>query len=300
MYKPPVFIVGIGRSGTTLLRLMLNSHPNISVPYESHFITDYYHKQSDYGNLNIDDNLKKLLTDIFNEELLKQWDHEFIIEDIMPKIEQRELGSVFDAIYHDYAKARGKDRWGDKSDYLDRIHIINELFPHVKIIHIIRDGRDVANSVLKLPWGPGDIIQAAEWWHSHMTLGRKMGAMLNKSRYTEVTYESLVSDTENELKRLCEFIGEGYSEEMLNYHKKSADVIPDSRKSQHYNTDSAPKKDRIAAWKKEMTPTYISIFNHYADHTLRECGYEVPDLRINKFWLLLNRFYILFKRVYSS
>lgn len=300
MNKTPFFIVGIGRSGTTLLRLMFHSHPNISIPYESHFITDYYQKLDDYGDLNIDDNLRKLLSDIFDEELLKQWDHEFTVDDLIPKIEQRELGSVFRAIYSDYTKAKGKDRWGDKSDYLDRMHIINELFPDAKFIHIIRDGRDVANSVLKLPWGPKDIIQAAEWWHIHLVLGRRMGAMLGKSRYTEVTYENLVSDTEHELTRLCEFIGVDYSEEMLSYYKKHTRSIPDSRKNQHYNADSPPKKDRVAAWKKEMSPTYISIFNHYASHSLNECGYEVPDIKINKYWLLLNRFYILFKRAYCT
>lgn len=300
MLKVPFFIVGVGRSGTTLLRLMLHSHPDIAIPYESHFITDYYHRIEDYGDISRDDNLNKLLTDIFNEELLKQWDHQFIIEDIVSQIKQRDLGGIFRAIYNNYANAKGKCRWGDKSDYLDRMHIINELFPDAKFIHIIRDGRDVANSVLKLSWGPKDIIQAAEWWQYHVVLGRRMGAMLGNNRYTEVSYENLVSKTENELERLCEFIGVDYSTEMLNYYRKPLDSIPDSRKKQHYNADSPPKKDRIAAWKKEMPPSDVSIFNHYAARALRECRYEVSDLKVNKYRLSLNRFYILFKRAYCT
>lgn len=296
MTKPPFFIVGIGRSGTTLLRLMFHNHPNIAIPYESHFITDYYNNAEKYGDLNNDDNLERLLKDIFNEELLKQWDHQFSVETIKKKAKNRQIGDIFRAIYDDYTEAKGKKHWGDKSDYLDRMHLINEMFPDAKFIHIIRDGRDVANSVLKLPWGPKDIIQAAEWWHSHLILGRRMGSMLDKSRYTEITYENLVSNTESELKRLCEFIGEDFSEDMLNYYKKSAESIPDSRKSQHYNADSPPKTDRISAWKKEMSATHISLFNHYAKHSLTECGYEVPDMKTNKLWLLISKFMILFKR----
>ena len=179
------------------------------------------------------------------------------------------------------------------------MHIINELFPDAKFIHIIRDGRDVANSVLKQKWGPKDIIQAAEWWQSHMVLGRRMGLMLDSSRYIEVNYEKLVADTRNQLQRLCEFLGEDYSDEMLNYYHKSVEAIPDSRKKQHYNADAPPKTDRVSAWKKEMSPCNISIFNHYAARALKECGYEVPEFKINKYRLSLNRFYILFKRAYG-
>jgi len=296
MSNTPFFIVGIGRSGTTLLRLMFHNHPNIAIPYESHFITDYYNKIENYGDLNEDNNIKHLMKDIFNEDLLKQWDHTFYIDQILPKIKTRTLGHVFRAIYDDYMYAKGKTRWGDKSDYLDRLHIINEMFPDAKFIHIIRDGRDVANSVLKLPWGPQDIIQAAEWWHHHMILGRRMGAMLDPSRYTEIKYEDLVSDTENQLKRLCKFIGEDFSSEMLNYYKKSADSIPDSRKGQHYNADSPPKTDRVAAWKKEMTPKNIAIFNDYTEHSLKELNYEVPKHSFSKFSIIIYKFMIFIKR----
>ena len=155
MNKEPFFIVGVGRSGTTMLRLMLTSHPSIAVPYESHFLTRYYEKLDSYGALEQRENLETLLRDILSEELLLSWDHEFDFDELISEIaEPVTLGSVFNAVYLNYARAKNKVRWGDKSDYLDRMHIVNDIFPDAKFIHIVRDGRDVVNSVLKLPWGP--------------------------------------------------------------------------------------------------------------------------------------------------
>ena len=131
MTKPPFFIVGVGRSGTTLIRLMLHSHPNIAIPYESHFITDYSENEKLHGDLNNDQNLKMLLNRILQEDLLQKWDHQFDLDTLFNSIENRTLQGVFDAIYKDYAMGKGKLRWGDKSDYLDRIHLINNIFPEI-------------------------------------------------------------------------------------------------------------------------------------------------------------------------
>ena len=294
---PPFFILGVGRSGTTLLRLMFQNHPNIAIPYESHFITKYHALLSSYGDLENDVNLRKLVGDVLSEELLQQWDHSFSIDTILPKIEPRTLSNVFRAIYDDYRIGKKKLRWGDKSDYLDRLHLINELFPDAIFIHIVRDGRDVANSVLKQPWGPSDIIEAAEWWHVCVTLGRRMGAILGEKRYTEIKFEDLVSDTENQMKRLCEFIGEEYHEDVLNYYKNSESSIPESRKAQHYNSDSPPKKDRAAAWKKEMSVLDVAVFYDYAKNSLTELGYETPTNPYSKLTVSMYKFLLLVKRV---
>lgn len=297
MKNTPFFIIGIGRSGTTLLRLMFHNHPNIAVPYESHFITDYYNRLDDYGDLSDDTNLDKLLTDILQEKLLVQWDHEFDINRIKALMSDNSLESIFNAIYSDYANGKGKSRWADKSDYLDRMHIINNIFPNAKFIHIIRDGRDVANSVLRLPWGPTDLIGAAEWWNDCIRLARAVGAVLGDKKYTEVKYEDLVNDPEKELRRLCEFVDEEFSENMLDYHKSSNVAIPDSRKAQHHNSGEPPKTSRTYAWKKEMSKTNVDMFSDYAKHSLKAVGYEVPESSKNKLSVKLAKLRIFVKRM---
>jgi len=296
----PFFIIGIGRSGTTLLRLMFHNHPNIAVPYESHFITDYYNNLESYGDLSKDKNLDKLIHDILQEDLLTQWDHEFDASKIKAIIEDRSLASIINAIYSDYAEGKGKNRWGDKSDYLDRMHLINKIFPSAKFIHIIRDGRDVANSVLKLPWGPKDLVGAAEWWNEYIRLACSVGAVLGKNKYAEVKYEDLVQDPEKELKRLCEFIGEEFDESMLNYHQSADVAIPESRKAQHHNSGEPPKQSRTFAWKKEMSLTNIDLFSDYAQNSLELVGYEIPQRNKNRLPVKLAKMRIFVKRMLAK
>ena len=298
MNNSPFFIIGIGRSGTTLLRLMFHNHPNIAVPYESHFITDYYNRLDEYGDLSVSENLDKLLSDILQEKLLLQWDHEFDIDRVKALMTDTSLESIFNSIYTDYASGKCKSRWADKSDYLDRMHIINNIFPNAKFIHIIRDGRDVANSVLRLPWGPKDLIGAAEWWNDCIRLARAVGAVLGDKKYAEVRYEDLVKDPEKELRRLCEFVGEEFSLDMLDYHKSSNVAIPDSRKAQHHNSGEPPKTSRTFAWKNEMSKTNVDLFSDYAKHSLKAVGYEVPESN-NKLRVKLAKLRIFVKRMFE-
>lgn len=296
--EKPFFIVGVGRSGTTLIRLMLHSHSRLAIPYESHFITDYTQAADEYGDLRDVANLKRLVDEILAEELLEQWDHDFDAQAILGVVgEQPSMNGVFRAIYDQYAHGKGKARWGDKSDYLDRMGDINRLFPDVQFIHIIRDGRDVANSVMKMTWGPHDLIEAAEWWDLHVRLGQAMGSMLPPERYLEVRYEDLVLQPEVELTRICEYLGEPFEEEMLEYYKHSEAAIPESRKGQHYNADAPPQASRTYAWKQQMSDAEVALFVRYASTALRSAGYEIPDLGVSRLSLEMKRIGIYLKRL---
>jgi hypothetical protein len=299
MTSSPFFIVGIGRSGTTLLRLMLHHHPRIAIPYESGFVTSYYEQRETYGDLCDEANSRKLIGDILREPTLKMWDHAFEVDRILAAAAERTVPGIIAAIYSEYAAAKGKPRWGDKSDYLDRMHVLHEMFPTSQFIHIIRDGRDVAQSVLKLPWGPDDIVRAAEWWNEHVWVARRVGTVLGPSRYLEVRYEHLVEHAERELRRCCAFLGEAYSTQMLAYTDGTDQAIPSERRGQHYNVNKPPDRSRVAAWKREMNRYDVAIFNKHARRMLLELGYEIPDAPLNKAALGLRYLTILGRRLQS-
>lgn len=299
MHSNLFFIVGVGRSGTTLIRLMLNSHPDVAIPYETHFITNYIREMDKYGPLSVSANLDRLIADLLKEDLLSKWDKVPTAQEVKQKLGSNPtLSDVIDAIYSCYAQAHGKKFWGDKSDYLDRMHDINSLFPNTKFIHIIRDGRDVAQSVLKMDWGPNDIIEAAEWWRDHVRLGRCMGKMLPPDRYMEIRYEDLVLDTENNLRRICDFLGLPYAVEMLNYYKNSESLIPAERSSQHYNADAPPIASRTYAWKTSMDKSSVAVFDKYAKTQLQAFGYEANTVQIPKWKLRLATLKVLLKRMF--
>ncbi len=296
----PFFIIGIGRSGTTLLRLMLHNHPRLAIPYETDFIVKYQLKISQFGDLSQKKNFKQLLTSVLNEPAIKQWDRAFDADSLLDKIKDRSLAGMLDAIYTDYAESQGKYRWGDKSPYFDRIDVIQGLFPNAQFIHLIRDGRDMANSVLKLSWGPNDIIRAAEWWSNHVWVVRRMGAILGPKRYIEIKYENLVHHSEDELKRICDFIGEDYSPAMLDFHKRAENAIPESKRALHYNTNAPPKTSRVYAWKKEMRESDQMLFNRHATTMLTELGYEIPPIKRHKLVMAYHYLTIFARRFLTS
>lgn len=270
----------MGRSGTTLLRMMLTHHPRLALPYESGFLTAYHERAAVFGPLDDDQHLRRLVETMLGEANLRKWDHEFQPERVLARVRTRSVAGVVDAVYADYAAAKGKARWGDKSDYLDRMHVLHQMFPAAKYIHIIRDGRDVALSVMKLSWGPNDVVRAAEWWDSHLWLARRIGAILGPERYLEVRYEQLVADPAGELQRVCAFLGEDYSPAMLDYAGGAAAAIPSDTRALHHGVDTAPYQQRVFAWKREMHPADVALFNRHAGRMLTEVGYDVAPVAV--------------------
>lgn len=295
----PFFIVGVGRSGTTLLRLMLHSHPRLAIPYETHFLTQYVDEHTDVEEHLPDAALRSLIERMLAEPMLAQWDESFSVDEVVAAARGNDLRAAVDAVYRCYANAKGKARWGDKSDYLDRMHLINRLFPTARFIHIVRDGRDVAASVMRMTWGPTDLIAAAHWWDEHVRLGRRMGAILGPSRYTEVRFEDLVAAPQETLTRLCEFLGEAYEPAMLDYHRESAAAIPEERKHQHYNNDTPPDANRTYAWKKSLSATQAELFQRYARRSLAELDYELVPPQTSPVRLKLAQLGIFASRMLS-
>jgi hypothetical protein len=255
---------------------MLNSHPRLAIPYESHFLPDYHRRLGEYGDLAADGNLRRLLADMLSEEIVGRWDHSYDLDRVVALARERSLAGAIDAMYRDYAEGKGKERWGDKSSYMDEIAIINEIFGDAQFIHIIRDGRDVASSVMKQPWGPTDIISAAEWWNDYVWVARRMGAILGPRRYLEVRFEDLLEDVEAELRRVCAFLGEAFHPQMLEYHTGARSHVPADKRSLHYNVDRPIVRSRAGAWQREMHRYDVALFGRYAGKMLGELGYEMP------------------------
>lgn len=112
MHSNLFFIVGVGRSGTTLIRLMLNSHPDVAIPYETHFITNYIREMDKYGPLSVSANLDRLIADLLKEDLLSKWDKVPTAQEVKQKLGSNPtLSDVIDAIYSCYAQAHGKKFW---------------------------------------------------------------------------------------------------------------------------------------------------------------------------------------------
>lgn len=293
--KGPVFVVGSQRSGTTMLRLMLNAHPNLAVPFESNFIVEMYKALANYGDLSSEKNIRQLLDDISEDTFVKRG-HLIEDKDAILEAKPETYAELLEAIFSVYATKRGKSRWGDKDpSYVTEIEVIYKLFPNCYVIHIVRDGRDVAGSLKNLDWGSSNLPKLARDWQWQVTLAHKMGAML-RDQYIEVMYENLVREPKKYLQKICDFIGEEFSDEMLNYHKEARSEMPLDSLKYHESSVSPPNVDKVQMWKKKMTKAELIIFEQVAGETLSLFGYETlnedPTLAVK----LKNLQYNLFMR----
>ena len=284
---PAPFVVGATRSGTTLLRLMLDAHPLMAVPPETHFIEDVLaaFKQ---GDVDADGFVEIVTTH-------RRWP-DFGLEagDLRERVSRLDpltAGDGLRAFYRLYAERAGKPRWGDKTPgYLRRMSKIERVLPEARFVHLIRDGRDVALSITGLHFGPDTVRDAALRWASRIDKARRQGARVQ--HYLELRYEELVLAPEATLHRVCEFVDLPWDAAMLDYHERAPerleeitrdlrrsdqreeDVIPaGQRVGIHALASRPPQTDRVERWRTEMSPADQRIFAQAAGDVLSELGY---------------------------
>lgn len=257
-----------------MLRLMLNAHPSLAVPFESGFIPHFYYHQSDYGDLSQASNAAHMLDDIAEHPLVKKGQ---LIRD-KKAVLSFPTGSYADlvaAIFSANIADSGKPRWGDKTpSYVTQIDVLWRLFPGCRIVHLVRDGRDVAVSLRQIDWGRKNIPLIAQDWRWKVMLGRKMGNMLGDN-YLEVRYEDLVVEPEKCLTAICCFLGEEFDSRMLDYHSNAQQEMPAESMRYHTTSVSKPNLDKLFAWKRELSIADRVIFEDIAGKTLDLFGYEL-------------------------
>ena len=267
MKEPPFFVVGNRRSGTTLLRLMLASHPRLGVPPESGFTVflGWY-----FGHLRFDERildcfLDRLLTDDFNQDwALSREALEGPLRSRLPC----GFPAIIDGVYRVYLEKNfpGACRWGDKTTwYQHHLPELDSYFPAARYIHIVRDPRAVLASYRKVPHLPNDAIAVAADWRRSVSAIRSFGAR-RPSRYLEVQYEDLVRDPEAVLRRICGFLGEVFDPMMLEYHRLNREqrLEPERHMGWKARTLDPPAEDRIEAWRRELDPRDVRIVESIA------------------------------------
>lgn len=289
---PPMpIIVGAPRSGTTLLRFMLDSHPELAIPPETGFLTLSSKLRGTGAKLR-----ERFFRAIINyPEDTPSWpDFEILEEDFraaLSRVEPFTVSEGFRTFYRMYAARFGKSRWGDKTPhYCFELDSIRRVLPEARFIHIIRDGRDVALSLRGMWFSPGWGIktQAAHWLKC---VGAARRAGLSHSDYLEVRYEDLVLNPSETLHRVCAHIDLPFNEQMLSYYERTParllehkgrvgpDGTPlltqDQRLKQQALTTKPPFPDRVFAWKRTMGAKEAKKFGAIARNLLTELGYEV-------------------------
>ncbi len=181
----PLLILGVRRSGTTLLRVMLDRNPELAVPDESYFIPQLADRHA--GKIDPDafvDDLRRIPT-------LLEWGVD--AEDVRRRLRAgMPVGDAIGAVYESYAAVHGKRRWGDKTPmYMRHLTLLERLFPEARYVHLIRDGRDAALSFLQMPedvvtktWAhPTTVADFACQWRTEVEAAQALGGRVGTGRY---------------------------------------------------------------------------------------------------------------------
>lgn len=284
-------VVGSPRSGTTLLRFMLDSHPEVAVPPETGFLS-LASQLSGMG-----DDLRERFADLLTTfpPDAPGWSDFGIPADLF----RRELArlqpfTVSDGLrlfYRLYAARFGKTRYGEKTPlYCHHLRAIQAVLPEARFIHLIRDGRDVAVSLRPRWFSPGhDIAVQARYWQENVQSAR--GQRADCRHYMEVRYEGLLRSTEGVLRRVCAFLDLDFHPDMLRYHERtparlgehggrtrsdgSVVVSREERLRQQELTTRPPVLSRIGVWTSALTPDECRRFEEVAGDLLAELGYPL-------------------------
>lgn len=274
--KPPFFILSSGRSGSTLLRKLLLSHAAVNIPPESgdlipkllKFYLRYNHKPWNY--------IAGGCMEIFNNENeIRYWDLDpasRLKELVSPGYEDRSLSGIIHFLYKIYGQKHNFDYdiWGDKTPFLlFRLSWINMVYPQAKYIFLIRDGRAVVNSFLKMG-GKYTLEEAVSRWRRSMEEMERQRKRTSEEQVLTLHYEDLVSSTEAVLNRTYRFLGVEPFKGTRKDIYLGDDVLP-----HHKNIWSDIGKGSVEKWKQELTPAQIETINKLAGHQLKALRYEV-------------------------
>ncbi|MCC6456097.1 MAG: sulfotransferase [Caldilineaceae bacterium] len=268
-----VFIGGCGRSGTTLLGAMLGSHPKCLATPEAKFNAVAY-LQSLQRSGTVDMQLAL-------ERIQAHWSfHVFGVKLDVAEFERAAPGGSYADlvlwIVEQYGRRVGKaqaDVWVDHTPAnMLYANTLFDLYPDAKLLHLVRDGRAVAASVMKLDWGPNRVDKAAEWWVSRLAYGFAAELHFGPERVMRVRYEDLVSEPSCTLQKVTEFLELDYRADMIG---GVGFQVPAYASQGHTLVGSRPDPARIHAWQSELSARQIEIIESSAGALLRYLGYEL-------------------------
>ena len=272
-FSSPGFIVGVGRSGTTLLASILNRHPEVCVTPETHFFRLVYEYPGGLKKFkrNWPDSLREIMHKMHPT---KAWqpDPESIISkfDSFPGID-----ILFKCIGEQIADIFNKPLWIEKTpNHINYLKEIRYFFPNAPIIHIVRDGRDVALSLLKVKWASQSYIENLLHW--------KRGILISKEFFyydklsLVIRYEDLVQDTELTIKKICAWLGIKFSPKLL-IPDGTEDFLIEIGRSHKNNIKTPVNTSRMYRWKNKLDKKTKKIAILLLYNELKLFGYEIGD-----------------------
>lgn len=243
----PFFLVGAERSGSTLLRLMLDHHPLLAWHSEFEFAVDMMPEGDGWPDMNAyREHLQ--VNRVFNASghtINPELDFPSLVKDFLAQKKQRSGKPIVGGTVHRHF------------DRLERV------WPEARFIHLLRDGRDVARSTIGMGWA-GTVWTGAERWIHAEEIWDRMCARIPADRRYEVRMEDIITNTVPTLAGICAFIGVPYDDAMMSYPE--------------HTTYSHPDPKLVDQWRRKMSEEDIRIVEARIGPMLEKRGYPLSGL----------------------
>ena len=255
--QQPIFIVGLPRSGTTLLAVMLSAHSHLSCGPETHVFRNLYSgtkrnicSAKTWPDSAVDYLFSLRLGDSYPVPHYYSINWATLSDHLRGK--DRTLTSVASALPELFMEEQGQMRWIEKTpDHLLHVDTIRTLFPDAPIIRIRRDPRDVALSLLNVPWGPDTFLEALIYCHRYHNIFNEF-FHVDRNSYS-VHYEALLSSPERELLNICDFLREPFEPSMLDTQQAAKHVQRTNEEPWKAKVAEKVDKSRAHAWRHVLT-----------------------------------------------
>jgi hypothetical protein len=273
-----VFIIGTQRSGSNLLRLMLNQSPELAAPHPPHILHIFFPLLYLYGDLEKEENFARLVADVceFVAKNPVEWESVPNAADILAKCKQKTLIEIMVQVYAQAAAAKGAKDWCCKS--MANVAFLSDLekeLPEAKYIYLYRDGRDVAVSFSKAYVGEKHFYSIAKQWTSDQKLSLSHQKRISDNRFFPLKYEDFIQFPAEKLRELCAFLEIEFLPEMLQYYNSNESKRTAESGAMWKNVVKPVLSNNKQKFLREATLDQIRIFETVAAKELSDLGYEL-------------------------
>ncbi len=298
--ESPIFIVGMHRSGTTLVSRILSSHSQISISPESHFF-NYWMQRFPIPSLQVKDRFEKFWQIFIHSERFNYFecDASKLLATIQFK-KQNVAKSLFASLLRQYAEKDGKRRWGEKTPahYAYIAQLLN-WYPDARVIYMVRDPRAVTASMQKVPWKGKHIIPYVLRWKDSI---KHLEKWRLDARVMCVKYEELVSTPLAVLTEICQFVGEDFQGQMLFSEHLPCQRTIESCSSKwaisHFLKAAEPiNTDSLNRWEKELSRKQIALIEYLSEKYMIKLGYKALDTKLDLSGKLGAKLYVFGKNI---
>jgi hypothetical protein len=271
----PFFIVGCSRSGTTLLQALLDAHPRLAIPPESHIYNRFGDIFHTYGDFAVSANRCRFIQDMLQDAYIQRWELKASAAEIDSTVTTPTRAGIVRAMFENYARSKNAARWGDKTpEHIRHLETIRHDFPDVRLIHLIRDGRDTAEAMRRMIWTPVTAVGLGREWSREVTYWLDFCERFGTENTLVVRFEDMMTDPSQVLGRILEFLGESFVDTSLTYRDSHLSQSLGQRAKVHSSLLKDMDTSKIGIYRKKFTPREIEIIESSAGEALSRYGYS--------------------------